>query len=107
MEQVVGNLIENAKKYVRPGGEIRLTIACAERHLDFSIFNHGDVIPERELPRIWEKFYRGENSASGGSGLGLAMAAQILSLYHAPLRRPKSHGRSGILLSFFNNFIRS
>lgn len=84
MEQVVGNLIENAKKYVRPGGEIRLTIACAERHLDFSIFNHGDVIPERELPRIWEKFYRGENSASGGSGLGLAMAAQILSLYHAP-----------------------
>ena len=79
MEQVVGNLIENAKKYVRPGGEIRLTIACAERHLDFSIFNHGDVIPERNCPGYGEKFYRGENSASGSSGLGLAMAAQILS----------------------------
>lgn len=83
MEQVLTNLIENARKYVREGGEIRLTVKCAEERLHFSVFNESDAISEQEQEKIWEKFYRCKNEGKGGSGLGLAITAQILSMYDA------------------------
>lgn len=70
MEQVLDNLIENARKNVREGGEIRLTISCFEKELSFSLFNQCAPIPEPELPKIWSKFYRGQNTAGSGSDWG-------------------------------------
>lgn len=83
IEQVLNNLIGNAKKYVLPGGEIRLSVNCDKTHVRFAIFNRCAFIDEDELPKIWEKFYRGANQKCRGSGLGLAITAQILSMYHA------------------------
>ncbi|MGI6059604.1 MAG: HAMP domain-containing sensor histidine kinase [Blautia sp.] len=84
MEQVLDNLIENARKNVREGGEIRLTISCFEKEVSFSLFNQCAPIPEPEFPKIWSKFYRGQNTAGSGSGLGLAIVAQVLSAYRVP-----------------------
>ena len=84
MEQVLGNLIENAKKYVLPGGEIRLKIQQENDHIHFSIFNQASLLDEQELSKIWNKFYRGSDQHHKGSGLGLAIVSQILSMYHAP-----------------------
>lgn len=85
IEQVLENLIENAKKYVSDGGEIRLSVTYDKKAmLSFSVFNQGTPIPDGEHSKIWLKFYRGENSQGGqqhGSGLGLAIVAQILSMY--------------------------
>ena len=75
---------ENARKNVREGGEIRLTISCFEKELSFSLFNQCAPIPEPELPKIWSKFYRGQNTAGSGSGLGLAIVSQVLSAYRVP-----------------------
>lgn len=80
MEQVVNNLIVNAKKNVFPNGILRLTLAQQDGKLYFSIFNQGAPIPEEKLSKIWEKFYRCENADYSGSGLGLSIAAQILSM---------------------------
>lgn len=80
MEQVLNNLIVNAKKNVSPNGILRLTLAEDDGMLCFSIFNQGAPIPKEKLSKIWDKFYRDENAKYSGSGLGLSIAAQILSM---------------------------
>lgn len=82
MEQVLTNLIENAKRYVAPEGKIHLSVTCGTEFMRFGIYNDGETFSEEELEKIWRKFYRGQNTRPGGSGLGLASVSQILSLYH-------------------------
>ena len=84
IEQVLGNLIENAKKYVLPGGEISLQVKQEDEHIQFLIFNQAYLLDEQELSKIWNKFYRGSNQQCRGSGLGLAIVSQILSIYQVP-----------------------
>ncbi len=80
MEQVLNNLIVNAKKNVSPGGIIRLSVTGQDGMLRFSISNQGACIPKEKLPKVFEKFYRDEHAGYSGSGLGLAIAAQVLSM---------------------------
>lgn len=84
MEQVLENLIENAKIHVCKGGKIHLEVLLREKELRFSIYNQGDAVPKEDLSKIWEKFYRGKDAPGGGSGLGLAIVSQILKLYKVP-----------------------
>ncbi len=84
MEQVLENLILNARKNVAPGGLLRLELRLEDGNLHFSLFNQGKPIPEEELPKIWEKFYRGGNGVYSGSGLGLSIVAQVLSMHALP-----------------------
>lgn len=80
MEQVLNNLIINAKKNVSPKGILRFSLIEQGNMLHFSIYNQGVPIPPEKLPKIWEKFYRDKNAKYSGSGLGLAIVAQILSM---------------------------
>ncbi len=84
MEQVLDNLIVNARKNVSPGGILRLELTANNRTLHFSIFNQGRPVPENDLPKIWTKFYRDSNAEYSGSGLGLSIVAQILSMQNLP-----------------------
>ena len=84
MEQVLDNLIVNAKQNVRPGGVLKLSLKENGGALDFSIYNQGPPIPQENLSKIWTKFYRDKNSRYSGSGLGLAIVAQILSMHGLP-----------------------
>jgi two-component system phosphate regulon sensor histidine kinase PhoR len=77
LEQVLANLLDNAIKYTPPGGRIavRLRTAPGER-LRIEVEDTGIGIPRRDLPRIFERFYRvdpGRSRALGGTGLGLAI----------------------------------
>ncbi len=80
MEQVLNNLILNAKKNVSPKGVLKLSLVERGNELYFSIYNRGIPIENDKLPKVWEKFYRDKNAKYGGSGLGLAIVAQILSM---------------------------
>lgn len=82
MEQVLNNLIVNAKRNVVPGGILKLSLTKQSNILNFSVYNQGAMIPAENLPKIWTKFYRDSNSKYSGSGLGLAIVAQILSMQH-------------------------
>lgn len=84
MEQVLDNLIVNAKRNVQPGGVLKLLLIENGSMLDFSIFNQGTPIPPENLKKIWTKFYRDKNSKYSGSGLGLAIVSQILSMQNLP-----------------------
>lgn len=83
MEQVLNNLIVNAKRHVSSNGILKLSLVEQDGKLYFSVFNQGDPIPQENQSKIWEKFYRAKDAEYGGSGLGLAIVAQILSMQHA------------------------
>ena len=84
MEQVLDNLIVNARKNVSPGGTLRMEVTAENGTLHFSVFNQGRPIPENDLPKIWTKFYRDSGAEYSGSGLGLSIVAQILSMQNLP-----------------------
>lgn len=80
-EEVLENLIMNAKKHVVLDGVIKLSVKQSQSMLKCTIYNQGDNIEEENLSKIWTKFYRSKQSQkNSGSGLGLAIVAQILSM---------------------------
>ena len=76
LEQVFVNLLDNAIKFNRPDGEVRVEVARAEATAVVRVRDTGLGIPSRDLPRIFERFYRVDKArsrATGGTGLGLAI----------------------------------
>ena len=80
LEQVLVNLIHNAVKFTRPGGEvILLAEAAGTAQLRFGVKDTGIGIPSDDVSRIFERFYRVDRSRSGsGTGLGLSIARHIV-----------------------------
>lgn len=84
LEQALVNLIENAIKYSRKGDVIRLAKAEHASHIGISVIDKGIGIPEKHLPRLFERFYRvdrGRSRQLGGTGLGLAIVKHIAQLH--------------------------
>lgn len=81
IKQAARILIENASKYTPEGGEILLKSLVADGHPAFSVQDSGIGISENDIPHIFDRFYRADDSRSkqtGGSGLGLAIAKWIV-----------------------------
>lgn len=73
---VIYNLMSNAVKYSRPGGEISIKITDGDRP-EISVFDNGEGIPPQDIEHIFERFYRVDKArarGTGGTGLGLAIA---------------------------------
>ena len=80
LHQALYNLVENALKYTPDGGVVTIGLQCAADTLTFAIQDSGIGIPKSDLPRLFEKFYRGTNRealAKRGTGLGLAIVKSI------------------------------
>jgi two-component system phosphate regulon sensor histidine kinase PhoR len=76
LEQVFVNLLDNAIKFNRPDGEVRVEVARVPESAVVRVRDTGLGIPSRDLPRIFERFYRVDKArsrATGGTGLGLAI----------------------------------
>jgi two-component system, OmpR family, phosphate regulon sensor histidine kinase PhoR len=76
LEQVFVNLLDNAVKFNRPQGEVRVEVQSADRSACVTIADTGIGIPSEDLPRIFERFYRVDKARSremGGTGLGLSI----------------------------------
>ena len=78
--QVIGNLLSNAIKYSPPGAEVRVVLQNEGDGARLSVVDRGMGIPVADQVRVFEKFYRGADAASavGGTGLGLAVAREIV-----------------------------
>jgi signal transduction histidine kinase len=80
MAQVIGNLLSNAIKYSPSGGSVDVVLAVEGERARLSVADQGIGIPPDELPHVFDKFFRGADaSAIGGTGLGLAVAREIVS----------------------------
>ena len=84
LARLFDNLINNAIKYGAEGKRVLVKVYAMAETVQVSVTNYGDVIPEEELPLIFEKFYRVEHSRSvntGGTGLGLAIVKNIVDMH--------------------------
>jgi two-component system, OmpR family, phosphate regulon sensor histidine kinase PhoR len=93
LEQVLINLIHNAVKFTRPGGEV---ILCAEPipgDVLFAVRDTGVGIPADEVSRIFERFYRVDKSRTGrGTGLGLSIAKHIVEAHGGKIWAESTEG---------------
>ena len=94
LQQLFINLIDNAIKYTPAGGKVTVTARGESSdqgagHVTISISDTGPGIPEKDLPRLTERFYRVDKARSrdlGGTGLGLAIVKHITQAHHGDLR---------------------
>ena len=82
LEQVLVNLIHNAVKFTKPGGEVILIAETGIGEVRFGVRDTGIGIPAEDVPRIFERFYRVDKSRTGsGTGLGLSIAKHIVEAH--------------------------
>lgn len=89
LARVFDNLLRNAIAYCDKGTAIRIQAKERHQEIEIVVANEGEKIPEEELSAIFEKFYRVDGSRSsktGGAGLGLAIAKEIVELHHGTIR---------------------
>lgn len=88
MQRVFDNLIRNAINYSFANSEIVISLKQQDDHLTFLFLNKGNTIPQEKLDRIFEQFYRldsSRQSKTGGAGLGLAIAKEIVELHRGKI----------------------
>jgi signal transduction histidine kinase len=79
LEQVVSNLLTNAIRHTPPGGLVAAAVALDGERVRIEVRDTGDGIPSVDLPHVFERFYRGQDSEGrGGAGLGLALAKELV-----------------------------
>jgi two-component system phosphate regulon sensor histidine kinase PhoR len=96
LEQAVVNLIDNAIKYSEPGNSVKLEGLQVEDTVRIRVTDNGHGIAAHHLPRIFERFYRAENSRSreyGGTGLGLAIVKHIARAHGGQVKVDSVRGR--------------
>jgi two-component system phosphate regulon sensor histidine kinase PhoR len=96
LQEVLYNLLENAVKYSRENGEIRLQAAQRNSEIVLSVSDDGIGISKDDLPRIFERFYRADKARTrelGGTGLGLAIVKHIAQLHGGRVEAESEPGR--------------
>ena len=96
LSQVLINLLDNAAKYNKEGGEIRISAADEGGAVKVSVADTGPGIPAGHLPRIFERFYRVDKARSrelGGTGLGLSIVKHLVELHGGAVGVESAEGR--------------
>lgn len=101
LEQVIVNLVDNAIKYTNSGA-VRISAKKAYAMLRIDVQDTGIGIPEKDIPRLFERFYRvdkGRSREMGGTGLGLAIVKHIIQGHNGKIRVTSQPGK-GSTFSF-------
>lgn len=94
--QVITNLVENAARYGNAGGQVIASVYTTDpKHVLIEISDNGVGIPEKHLPRLFERFYRtdrGRSRNNGGTGLGLAICKHIIEAHGQSIHARSTEG---------------
>lgn len=96
LSQILDNLVDNAVKYTPAGGRIQVRWQEGDTHVDLQVEDTGTGIPERDLPRIFERFYRVDKARSrelGGTGLGLAIVKHLVQVMKGTVKAASTVGQ--------------
>ena len=96
MTQVIDNILNNAIKYSPDGGKIKVGMKTTDAQLIISISDEGLGVPKKDLPRIFDRFYRVDKArsrAQGGTGLGLAIAKEIIKQHKGFIWAKSEYGK--------------
>ena len=96
IRQVVMNLIDNAVKFA-PGGRVTVYLTATEGGAELAVADTGPGIPAADLPRVFERFYRGDRARArgtrAGSGLGLSICQAIVAAHGGTIRIASEPGK--------------
>lgn len=84
LAQTISNLLQNAVQYTEPGGTVRISLEQTSGEIKAVFANSGGELSEKDVPFIFERFYRGEKSRSrelGGAGIGLAIVKELIEAH--------------------------
>jgi len=96
IERAVSNLIDNASKYTPDGGQIRVRANANGQSVTVEVSDNGIGIPQDDIPRIFERFYRVDRSRSremGGTGLGLSIVKHVAQVHGGQIEVDSSPGQ--------------
>ena len=96
MSVLLGNLINNAIRHTPRGGRVDVILKRAGTRVGFEVVDTGAGIPEVELERVFDRFYRGEEAQGEGSGLGLAIVSRIAERHQMDLSLRNNEGGHGL-----------
>jgi two-component system sensor histidine kinase TctE len=101
LEEMLGNLIENAIRYGKHGGAIDVSIeTLADGQIVLGVRNEGAAIPENERERIFERFYRIDGTAGNGCGLGLAIVRDVAHMHGGVVELHTDEGVNDFRIAF-------
>lgn len=106
LARAFANLISNAIKYGKSADTIRIDLDRSKAGVTISITNFGEPIPEKDLKKIFQRFYRVETSRSsetGGSGLGLAIAHSIIRMHGGTIQANSDSNRTIFTVTLENS----
>lgn len=95
LQQLLRNLIDNASQHGRAGGDVDVDLLSRQDRVLLRVANDGDPIPDDEVARIFEPYYRLQAGAASGAGLGLSIVREIANQHRAALsvgRKPDGQG---------------
>ena len=104
LEELIYNLCDNAIRYNRPGGFVRVSVTEDASSVILSVADNGIGIPPEHQERIFERFYRADKSrskSSGGTGLGLAIVKHIVIQHGAELKLESAEGKGTTISVLF------
>ena len=96
IHQVIYNLVDNAVKYTPSGGAVQVSLRREASHVLLTVADNGSGIPEADLPRIFERFYRVDKArsrAAGGTGLGLSIVKHSAMVHNAKIDLQSTPGK--------------
>jgi two-component system OmpR family sensor kinase len=96
MSVLLGNLINNAIRHTPRGGRVDVILKRSGDRVGIDVVDSGSGIPEPELERVFDRFYRGEDAQGEGSGLGLAIVARIAERHHLTISIRNNAGKMGL-----------
>jgi two-component system OmpR family sensor kinase len=99
MSVLLGNLINNAIRHTPRGGRVDVILKRSGEQVGFDVVDSGSGIPEAEIERVFDRFYRGEEAQGEGSGLGLAIVARIAERHQMRLSLRNNVGHAGLRVS--------
>lgn len=95
LRQIVTNFLTNSLKFVPANGTVRVSTAITDAWVTLTVCDNGPGIAEEDLPRIFERFYRGAHVRTGGSGIGLAVVATLVHAHQGEVT-VRNHALGGV-----------
>lgn len=85
LSEALGNIIKNAGEHTPENGRVSVTAEEGDKSVSFTIQDNGTGIDEKDLPKLFDRFYKAENSSADSAGIGMSIAKAVVEKHHGTI----------------------